>query len=62
MSTSPSADIQAIAIITIIFLILVFVPFIPVLNRLPRWLGIYRLVWRDWYAAKQQSSGGSPHT
>jgi hypothetical protein len=21
----------------------------PVLNRLPRWLGLYKLIWRDWY-------------
>ncbi len=50
MSTSPNADIQAIALITLVFLILLFVPFIPVLNRIPRWLGVYRLFWRDWYA------------
>ncbi len=56
MSTSPNADIQAIVLITVIFLILVFVPFIPVLNRLPRWLGIYRLIWHDWYAEKKGSN------
>jgi hypothetical protein len=60
MSTSPNADIQAIAIITVIFLILFFAPFIPVLNRIPRWLGIYRLVWRDWYAGTKKGGKDGP--
>jgi hypothetical protein len=30
-------------------------PFIPGLNRLPHWLKVYRLIWRDWY----QRSGRS---
>ena len=53
-STSPNADIQVIAITTIIFLILVFAPFIPVLNHIPRRLGIYCIIWRDWYARKEE--------
>jgi hypothetical protein len=57
MSTSPNADIQAIAIITVIFLILFFVPFIPILNRLPNWIGIYRLLWRDWYSNAKKGDG-----
>jgi hypothetical protein len=61
MSDSPNADVQAIALITLVFLIIFFVPFIPVLNRLPRWLGIYRLIWRDWYAGTKKGGGnGSP--
>ena len=50
MSTSPNADIQAVAIILVIFLILFFMPFIPILNSLPRWLRVYKLIWRDWYS------------
>jgi hypothetical protein len=50
MSNSPNADIQAITIITLIFLIIFFLPFIPILDRLPRWIHIYRLIWRDWYS------------
>jgi hypothetical protein len=53
MSTSPNADIQAMALITLIFLILFFLPFIPVLNRLPRWVQIYKLIWRDWYRSEK---------
>jgi hypothetical protein len=57
MSTLPSADIQAIAIISFIFLIILFVPFIPVLNSLPKWLRVYRIVWRDWYSADRKGRG-----
>jgi hypothetical protein len=49
MSHSGNADLQAMAIITIVFLLLILLPFIPGLNRLPRYLGVYRLIWRDWY-------------
>jgi hypothetical protein len=49
MSTSPNGDLQAVLIISAIFLITLFTPFVPILNRLPRWLGVYRLIWRDWY-------------
>lgn len=52
MSRSPSGDLQAAAIMTLVFLVLLFMPFIPVLNRLPRGLGIYKIIWRDWYARK----------
>jgi hypothetical protein len=59
MSTSPNADIQAIALITLVFLLIFFAPFLPILNRLPRWLGIYRIIWRDWYAEKKKDSSRS---
>jgi hypothetical protein len=49
MSTSPNGDLQAVLIITLLFLALLFMPFIPVLNRLPRRLKMYKLIWRDWY-------------
>jgi hypothetical protein len=49
MSTSPNGDLQVVLIITLVFLITLFTPFVPIINRLPRWLKVYRLVWRDWY-------------
>jgi hypothetical protein len=55
MNSSPNADLLAGVIITVVFLIMLCLPFIPILNRLPRWLGVYRLIWRDWYR-----SGGRP--
>ncbi len=50
MSQSPSGDLQVGVIMTLGFLVLLFMPFIPVLNGLPRRLGVYKLIWRDWYA------------
>ena len=49
MSTSSNGDLQVGVIMLVLFLFLLFIPFIPLVNRLPRWLGVYRLIWRDWY-------------
>jgi len=49
MSASPNGDLQVGVIILGLFLWTVFTPFVPIVNRLPRWLGVYRLIWRDWY-------------
>lgn len=42
-------DIAVIATVTLLILVLLFVPFIPVLRDIPRWLGVYRLIWRGYY-------------
>ena len=55
MSSSDNADLQVGAIITGVFLVLLLVPLIPMVNRLPRWLGVFRLIWRDWYARSDGS-------
>jgi hypothetical protein len=49
MSSSDDADLQVGAITTGVFLILLLIPFIPIIGRLPRWLGVHRVIWRDWY-------------
>jgi hypothetical protein len=49
MSASPNGDLQVGVIILLLFLGTVFTPFVPILNRLPRRLGVYRWIWRDWY-------------
>lgn len=53
MSSSADADIQVGAILTGVFLVLLLIPLIPVVNRLPRWLGVSRVIWRDWYARRE---------
>ncbi len=53
MSVSPNGDLQAAAIMMVVFLIMLLVPFIPVLNRIPRWIGVHRIIWRDWYQRMQ---------
>jgi hypothetical protein len=50
MSNSPNGDLQVVLIVLVgLVLVPIFLPFIPILNRIPRWLGIYKLIWRDWY-------------
>lgn len=46
---AANADALAIFSVTILSLILLFLPWIPGLNRLPRYLGVYRLIWKDYY-------------
>lgn len=48
-STSSAGDEMAAYSMAILFGILLFVPWIPGLNKLPKKLGLYKLIWRDWY-------------
>jgi len=58
MSSSPNGDLQVGAIISLFFLLTLFAPFVPILNRVPRWLGVYRLIWRDWYRGHAPAGSG----
>jgi hypothetical protein len=49
MSSSNNADLEAMGIASAAFLLLLLVPFIPIVRGLPRYAGIHRLIWRDWY-------------
>ncbi len=53
LNTNPNTDLIAVLIMLVLYLILFFLPVIPGLNRLPLWIGFYKLVWRDWYAKRQ---------
>ncbi|MDA8334747.1 MAG: cytochrome B6 [Peptococcaceae bacterium] len=57
-STSPSGDLMAGLTMTVLFLILLFLPFIPGLNQLPRYLYIYRIIWRDYYRSPGPAKDG----
>ena len=54
--TSENADAQIWAIMAILSLGLVLVPFIPGVRSIPRWIPLYRLIWRDYYR-RAESSG-----
>jgi hypothetical protein len=49
MNTSSNGDVEVWAIMMVLTLLLALVPFIPGLRSIPRWLGIYRLIWRNHY-------------
>ncbi len=55
-TTAWAANTDALAILTvaILTLILLLVPWIPGLNRLPRYLKVYRLIWRDYYREQRE--------
>lgn len=55
IGNSPNADLIAGMIMAGVALILVFLPGIPGLNRVPEFVPVYRIIWRDWY--KRYPSG-----
>jgi hypothetical protein len=57
-TTAWAANTDALAVLTVSILtvILALIPWIPGLNRLPRHLGVYRLIWRDYYR-EQKTTG-----
>ena len=64
MKSSPSADIQVLLIMAVLSLAFICIPFLPIVNRIPRWVPIYKLIWREHYATaspappSQASTGG----
>jgi hypothetical protein len=48
-STSANADILVMAIMGVLSLLLILIPFIPGIRDIPRWIPIYKLIWRDHY-------------
>ncbi len=45
----PNADVAVALVMVVLTALLFFVPVIPGLRVVPRYLGIYRLIWRDHY-------------
>jgi hypothetical protein len=39
----------------VLSLALICIPFIPGINRLPRWIPLYRLIWREHYRARREA-------
>jgi hypothetical protein len=46
----PNADVAVWLTMAVLTLLLIVYPYIPGLNRLPRYLGVHRLIWRSYYA------------
>jgi hypothetical protein len=50
-STSANADVLVMAVMGVLSLAFILVPLIPGINDIPRWIPIYKLIWRNHYAA-----------
>jgi hypothetical protein len=50
-------DIFAVASAGVFVLILLLVPFIPGLRNLPRWIPIYKIIWRSYYRRYSKTHG-----
>jgi len=59
-STSEDADAQIWAIMALLSLALVLVPFIPGVRSIPRWVPVYRLIWRDYYRKAEARAAPPP--
>jgi hypothetical protein len=49
VANASSGDAMALSLGLLLFVILMVAPWIPGVNRLPRHLGVYRLIWKDYY-------------
>jgi hypothetical protein len=56
-STSANADILVIAVMGVLSLALILIPFIPGVRDIPRWIPIYKLIWRAHYRAAAARAG-----
>jgi hypothetical protein len=52
-STSDNADAWVWGLMALLTLIFILVPFIPGLRSLPKYLGVHKLIWRDYYRAER---------
>jgi hypothetical protein len=47
--SSENADILVMLVMTVLSLAFICIPFLPVVNRIPRWIPVYKLIWREHY-------------
>ncbi len=50
--SSENADSLVMAIMAVLSLAFVCVPFIPGVRSIPRWVPVYRLIWKEHYRAR----------
>jgi hypothetical protein len=59
-STSANADALVWMVMAVLTLAFICVPFIPGVRDIPRWIPIYRLIWRDHYRAGDRPGESAP--
>jgi hypothetical protein len=55
--SSENADIWVLLLMSVLSVAFICIPFIPIVNRIPRSIPIYRLIWREHYGAGGPRSG-----
>ena len=53
--SSENADILVMIIMGVLSLAFICIPFIPIVNRVPRWIPIYKLIWKEHYRSEQSA-------
>jgi hypothetical protein len=51
--SSTNADLLVMMVMVVLSLAFILIPVIPIVNRLPRWIPIYKLIWREHYHSLQ---------
>lgn len=54
-STSANGDILVMTVMAVLSLALILIPFIPGVRDIPRWIPLYRLIWRNHYRDLRES-------
>ncbi len=49
-NSSPAGDLWVGLIMGVLTFALLLLPFIPILRRIPYWIPIHKLIWRNWYS------------
>jgi hypothetical protein len=55
--SSSNADLLVMMVMGVLSLLFILIPLIPIVNRLPRWIPIYKLIWREHYRALRTGHG-----
>ncbi|HEY7968021.1 MAG TPA: hypothetical protein VID68_13440 [Solirubrobacteraceae bacterium] len=55
-SSSANADLLVFLVMGFLSLCLVAIPFIPGVRDIPRWIPLYRYIWRDHYRAQRRAA------
>ncbi len=53
---SENADILVMMVMGVLSLAFILIPFVPIVNRIPRWIPLYKLIWREHYRSSEQST------
>ncbi len=51
---SENADILVMLVMGVLSLAFICIPFIPGVNRIPRWIPLYKVIWREHYRAQRR--------